>query len=76
MRWQPNFQRIEIFLEFEWREKRDWGDGMRETLQCPEEGCEREIAAELVAPLGSAALLMRSDRGRCPMHGEVRRVRP
>lgn len=48
------------------------GDGMRDTILCPEAGCEREVAAELVAQVDSAAALIRTYRGRCPMHGEFR----
>ncbi len=45
---------------------------MRDTIRCPEAGCEREVAAELIAQFDSAAVLMRSYRARCPVHGEFR----
>ncbi|GEM_PF-5010812 len=45
---------------------------MRETIRCPEAGCDREVAAQLVAQVDSAAVLMRAYRARCPIHGEFR----
>ena len=45
---------------------------MRDTLLCPEAGCEREIEAELVAQVDSAAVLIRTYHARCPVHGEFR----
>jgi hypothetical protein len=45
---------------------------MRETILCPEAGCEREVAAQLVAEIDSVAVLMRTYRARCPVHGEFR----
>jgi len=45
---------------------------MRETIRCPEAGCEREVAAEVIAQVDSAAVLMRTYLARCPLHGEFR----
>ncbi len=47
-------------------------DGMRETIRCPEAGCVREVAAELIAQIDSTALLIRTYLARCPEHGEFR----
>jgi hypothetical protein len=45
---------------------------MRETIHCPEAGCDREVAARLIAQVDSAAVLMRTYLARCPEHGEFR----